>query len=162
MYYMECPSSQVGTDASNTKLRNERITDFHNNKDILSRVDQVTLGYPRERNHEFLFSLPTTRCYLFFTGQEPIGYTYVWQNGRIGPLATISSTTFRDVLRSAFKLAADEGAANVSLLATGSNEKLMAVALEQKMRILDTWLFMSAKPFPNLNNYVIYPTGAML
>ena len=66
------------------------------------------------------------------------------------------------MLRSAFKLAAAEGASNVALLATGSNDKLMEVALEQKMRILDNWLLMSAKPFPNFSNYVIYPTGAML
>jgi len=48
------------------------------------------------------------------------------------------------------------------MLATGSNEKLMEVAFEHKMRILDNWLFMSAKPFSNFSNYVIYPTGAML
>jgi len=40
----------------------------------------------------------------------------------------------------------------------GNHEFLM----EQKMRILDTWLLMSARPFPNFSNYVIYPTGAML
>jgi hypothetical protein len=66
------------------------------------------------------------------------------------------------VLRSAFKLAAAEGAASVAMLATGSNDKLMEFALEQKMRILDNWLLMSANPFPNFSNYVIYPTGAML
>jgi hypothetical protein len=66
------------------------------------------------------------------------------------------------VLRSAFKLAAAEGVANVAMPATGSNDKLMEIALGQKMRILDNWLLMSAKPFPNFSNYVIYPTGATL
>ena len=162
MYYMECPSSQVKTGSSNTKLRNERITDFEKNKTILSQIDERTLGYPRERNHEFLFSLPTVRCHLYSIANEPVGYAYVWQNGRIGPLATTSLPIFQDLLKSAFKLAAAEGAASVALLATGSNDKLMEVALEQKMRILDNWLLMSAKPFPNFSNYVIYPTGAML
>ena len=162
MYYMECPSSQVKTGSSNTKLRNERITDFEKNKTILSQIDERTLGYPRERNHEFLFSLPTVRCHLYSIAYEPVGYAYVWQNGRIGPLATTSLPIFQDLLKSAFKLAAAEGAASVALLATGSNDKLMEVALEQKMRILDNWLLMSAKPFPNFSNYVIYPTGAML
>ena len=162
MYYMECPSSQVKTGSSNTKLRNERITDFEKNKTILSQIDERTLGYPRERNHEFLFSLQTVRCHLYSIANEPVGYAYVWQNGRIGPLATTSLPIFQDLLKSAFKLAAAEGAASVALLATGSNDKLMEVALEQKMRILDNWLLMSAKPFPNFSNYVIYPTGAML
>jgi hypothetical protein len=162
MYYMECPSNQVKTVPTNTKLKNERITDFEKNKTILSRIDEHTLGYPREKNHEFLFRLPTVQCYLYSTASEPVAYAYVWQNGRIGPLATISPTIFQEVLRSAFKLAASEGAANVAMLATGSNDKLMEVALEQKMRILDTWLLMSTKPIPNFSNYVIYPTGAML
>jgi GNAT superfamily N-acetyltransferase len=161
MYYMECPSNQVKTGPTNTKLKNERITDFEKNKTILSRIDEHTLGYPRDKNHEFLFSLPTVRCHLYSTANKPVGYAYVWQNGRIGPLATISPAIFQDVLRSAFKLAA-EGAANVGMLATGSNEQLMEVALEQKMRMLDNWLLMSTKPFPNFSNYVIYPTGAML
>jgi hypothetical protein len=30
------------------------------------------------------------------------------------------------------------------------------------MRILDNYLFMSAKPLANFSNYILYPTGAML
>ena len=77
-------------------------------------------------------------------------------------MATVSHEIFRDVLKSAFRLAAAEGAPNVGIAATGSNEQLMQVALEQKMRILDNYLFMSSKPFPNFSNYVLYPTGTML
>jgi len=152
----------VKTEASSTKLRDEKVEDFEKAKGILNRVDELSLGYPREKNHEFLFRTPTARCYLFSTGNESVGYAYVWQSGRVGPLATVSLETFRDVLRSAFRLAATEGAANVGIAATGSNEQLMQVLLEQKMRILDNYLFMSSKPFPNFSNYVLYPTGAML
>jgi len=161
LYWMEGPSQQVKTGAS-TKLRNERMVDFEKARSILTSIDELTLGYPREKNHEFLFGLPTVRCHLFSSGKEPVGYAYVWQNGRVGPLATVSHEIFRDVLKSAFRLAAAEGAPNVGIAATGSNEQLMQVALEQKMRILDNYLFMSSKPFPNFSNYVLYPTGAML
>ncbi len=161
LYWMEGPSQQVKTELSNSKLRNERAVDFEKSRSVLSRIDELTLGYPREKNHAFLFSLPSVRCHLFSSGEKPVGYAYVWQNGRVGPLATVSHEMFRDVLRSAFRLAA-EGAPNVGIAATGSNEQLMQVALEQKMRILDNYLFMSSKPFPNFSNYVLYPTGAML
>jgi hypothetical protein len=159
---MEGPSQQVKTEASNTKLRNERVIDFEKTRSILSRIDELTLGYPREKNHEFLFRTPSARCHLFFSGNRPVGYAYVWQSGRVGPLATVSHEIFRDVLKSAFRLAVAEGAANVGIAATGSNAQLMQVALEQRMRILDSYLFMSSKPFPNFSNYVLYPTGAML
>ena len=161
LYWMEGPSQHVKTEAS-SKVRNERITDFEKGRKTLSQIDTVNLGYPREKNHEFLFGLSTVQCHLFTFGNEPIGYAYVWKNGRVGPLATVSREIFRDVLRSAFRLAAAEGAASVGIAATGSNEQLMQVALEQKMRILDTYLFMSSKPFANFSNYVLYPTGAML
>jgi hypothetical protein len=162
LYWMEGPSQQVKAELSNSKLRNERAVDFEKSRSVLSRIDELTLGYSREKNHEFLLSLPTVRCHLFSSGNEPVGYAYVWQNGRVGPLATVSHEIFRDVLRSAFRLAAAEGATSVGIAATGSNEQLMQVALEQKMRILDNYLFMSSKPFPNFSNYVLYPTGAML
>jgi len=161
LYWMEGPSQNVKTEAS-SKVRNERITDFEKSRKALSQIDELTLGYPREKNHEFLFGLPTVRCYLFSTGNKPVGYAYVWQNGRVGPLATVSHETFQDVLRSAFRLAAAEGAATVGIAATGSNEQLMQVALEQRMRILDNYLLMSSKPFSNFSNYLLYPTGAML
>ncbi len=161
LYWMEGASQHVKTQAS-SKVRNERITNFESGRKTLSHIDELTMGYPREKNHEFLFGLPTVRCHLFSTGNQPVGYAYVWQNGRVGPLATVSHETFQDVLRSAFRLAAAEGAPNVGIAATGSNEQLMQVALEQKMRILDNYLFMSSKPFPNFSNYVLYPTGAML
>ncbi len=161
MYYMECPSNNVKNFTS-SNLKVERITDFQSVREDLNKIDHYTVGYPREKNHEFLFSLPTVKPFLFSTNEYPVGYAYVWQNGRIGPLATVSSTVFQDALRSAFSLAKAEGAPTVALLATGSNDKLMEVALEQKMRILDNWLMMSAKPFANWSNYVIYPTGAIL
>ncbi|HEV2120846.1 MAG TPA: GNAT family N-acetyltransferase [Candidatus Bathyarchaeia archaeon] len=162
LYWMEGPSQNVKTNASSTKLRSEKVVDFEKSRRILSKIDELSLGYPREKNHEFLQSLPTVQCHLFSIGNEPIGYAYVWKNGRVGPLASVMHEIFRDVLKSAFKLAAAEGAATVGIAATGSNEQLMQVALEQKMRILDNYLFMSSKPFSNFSNYVLYPTGAML
>jgi GNAT superfamily N-acetyltransferase len=161
LYWMEGPSQHVKTEAS-SKARSEKVADFEKSRKVLSHIDEFTLGYAREKNHEFLFGLPTVQCHLFSFGNEPVGYAYVWKNGRVGPLATVSHEIFRDVLRSAFRLAAAEGAASVGIAATGSNEQLMQVALEQKMRILDNYLFMSSKPFPNFSNYVLYPTGAML
>src|SRR2546426_1735726 len=162
LYWMEGPSQQVKTEASSTKLRDEKIEAFEKARGILNRIDELSLAYPREKNNEFLFRTPTARCYLFSTGKEPVGTANACQSGRVGPLATVSHETFRDALRSAFRLAVAEGAANVGIAATGSNEQLMQVALEQRMRILDTYLFMSSKPFPNFSNYVLYPTGAML
>ena len=161
LYYMECPSTNIKKE-TNTMLTHERITDFQKARSIIRDIDKVTTGYPREKNHEFMFALPTVQFHLFSQNKEPVGYAYTWQTGRIGPLATTSENAFQDALISAFNVAKTNGAPTVGMLATGSNDKLMEIALEQKMRILDNWLLMSAKPFQNFSNYVVYPTGAIL
>lgn len=162
LYFMECSREQVHLADTHAKLRSEKAEDFADSRRTLSRIDELSIGYPRERNHELLFSLPSVRCYIFSAGAEPIGYAYIWQNGRLGPLATISQTDFTDAVKSAMRLAAAQQGPTVGMLVTGSNAELMKVALGQSMRIMDNYLLMSSRPFPNFSNYLLYPTGAML
>jgi GNAT superfamily N-acetyltransferase len=162
LYWMECQKQQVKSDKIRTALKNVPQKNFKAARKILNRIDLENTGYPREKNHEYLSSLPTVRCHLFSSGNKPVGYSYVWQNGRVGPIAASSKKTFTDMVKVSLRLAAEEETQTVGMLVTGPNEALMRIALENKMRIADNFLFMAAKPFPNFNNYLMYPTGAML
>lgn len=160
---MECPSQNVKPTDDDAKLTNDKAESFQTARKTLTAIDTSCIGYPREKNHEFLFSLPNYKCYIFSSQDEPVGYAYVAQNGRVGPVATRSEDSFTNVVEPALGYAArEEKAASVSLAATGSNEELMKIALHYGMRIRDNFLLMSSKPLPNLSRYVIYPTGAML
>jgi len=162
LYMMECPNDQVKMEKPGDKVKDERLKEFHAKGRILSRIDERCVGYPRERNHEYLVGLPNVQCHVFSVGGDPIGYAYVWKNGRIGPLATVSHRVFKDIVKATLSIAVQQESPTVGMLVTGSNDALMRIALDQKMRILDNYLFMSAKPLANFSNYILYPTGAML
>ena len=162
LYLMECPKDQVELEKKDEKMKHEQLTESHAKPRTLSRIDEQCVGYPRQRNHEYLVGLPNVECHLFSAGGGPVGYAYVWKNGRIGPLAAVSHRIFKDMVKISLSIAVQQESPTVGMLVTGSNETLMQIALDQKMRIMDNYLFMSAKRFANFSNYILYHTGAML
>ena len=163
LYWVEGPNENVKPIAKDAGLTSQRAETFQTVRETLTAIDTACIGYPREKNHEFLFSLPTNKCYVFSSHNTPVGYAYVGQNGRVGPAATTSQDSFTPVVESALGYAAqEEKASSVSLNATGSNEELMKLAFRYGMKIRDNFLLMSSQPFPNISRYLLYPTGAML
>jgi GNAT superfamily N-acetyltransferase len=163
LYWMEVPKQNAKTIDGSPRLVSHRAENFLVARKTLTEIDSSCIGYPREKNHEFLLSLPTYKCFIFSSHNEPVGYAYVAQNGRVGPAATNSQDSFIPVVLSALSYAAiEEKATSVSLNATGSNEELMKLAFRYGMKIRDNFLLMSSKPFPNFSRYLMYPTGAML
>ena len=162
LYYMDVPSEKVSKLNISTELKNDQIPDFQSGRKILTRIDEQCIGYPREKNHEYLFNQSTVKCYLFKVHSEPVGYAFVAQSGRIGPIASVSADHFPHMVSAAIVHGAQSGAPTVGMAVTGSNERLVKLALASGMKIRDNFLLMSAKPFPNLSNYVLFPTGAML
>jgi GNAT superfamily N-acetyltransferase len=163
MYWMEGPKENVKSDDEDAEISSQRAESFQTVRKTLTEIDTGCIGFPREKNHEFLFSLPTYKCYIYSSRDEPVGYAYVAQNGRVGPAATKSQNSFAPVFQSALEYAArEEKASSVSLNATGSNEEVMKLAFRYGMKIRDNFLLMSSKPFPNFSRYLMYPTGAML
>jgi GNAT superfamily N-acetyltransferase len=163
LYWMEGPIQNVKPTDNDAKLTSQRVENFQTSRSTLTEIDESCIGYPREKNHEFLFSLPSYKCFIFSSRNKPVGYAYVAQNGRVGPAATTSRDSFVPVVESALSyVAQEEKATSLSLNATGSNEELMKLAFRYGMKIRDNFLLMSSKPFANFSRYLMYPTGAML
>jgi Acetyltransferase (GNAT) family len=129
LYLMECPKDQVKREKPDQKLNDEKLEESHAKGSILSRIDTLCVGYPRERNHEYLVGQPNVQCHLFSVGGEPVGYAYVWKNGKIGPLATVSQRVFKDTVKTSLSIATQQESPTVGLLVTGSNDALMRIAL---------------------------------
>jgi hypothetical protein len=108
----------------------KKLEESHAKGRILSLVDEQCVGYPRGRNHEYLVGLPNVQCHIFSVGGDPIGYVYVWKNGKIGPLATVSHRIFKDIVKTSLSIAAQQESPTVGMLVTGSNEILMQIALD--------------------------------
>jgi GNAT superfamily N-acetyltransferase len=162
LYYMDVPREKVNRLKTPSELKNEPILDFQSARKILTRIDNQCVGYPREKNHEYLFNQPTVKCYFFTDHSEPVGYAFISQTGRIGPIASVSEAHFTEIVNTTISHAAQSNAPTVGMAVTGSNERLVKLAFAADMKIRDNFLLMSARPFSNLSNYVLFPTGAML
>ncbi len=163
MYWMEGSKENVKSAGKDAKVTSQRAESFETVRKTLTEIDTSCIGFPREKNHEFLFSLPSYKCYIYSSHDEPVGYAYVAQNGRVGPAAAKSQDSFTPMFQSALEYAAqEEKASRVSLNATGSNAEMMKLAFRYGMKIRDNFLLMSSKLFPNFSRYLMYPTGAML
>lgn len=162
LYFMDCPSENIVASSPENGLKIETVQDFQSVRKTLTRIDEKCIGYPREKNHQYLFSLPSFRCFLSKVHNEPVGYAYVAENGRVGPVAATSSRVLLDSVRSGLENAAQKTTTTVGLTVAGSNAELMKMAFGYGMKIRENFLLMSTKPFPNLSNYVLFPTGALL
>ena len=162
LYFMDCPSQNIVAAGNKNGLKIETVQDFQSVRKTLTRIDEKCIGYPREKNHEYLFSLPSLKCFLSTVHNEPVGYAYVAENGRVGPVAATSSRVFLDSVRSGLEHAAQTKTPTVGLTVAGSNAELMKMVFGYGMKIRENFLLMCTKPFPNLSNYVLFPTGALL
>lgn len=127
----------------------------------LCSIDEPVLGIPLERHHEYFLNAHGGTCYIFRREKNPEGYAYVWSNGHVGPLAVVSSNSFRGVMNTALGLAAVQGTPQVSVMIPGSNDQAVAVALDHKLRIAIPLLLMSSRPFGNWDKYLFYSPALM-
>ncbi len=124
-------------------------------------IDEPVLGIPLESHHKYFLNAHGSTCYLFWREKNPEGYAYVWSNGHVGPLAVVSSNSFRGVMNTALGLAAIQGTPQVSVMIPGSNDQAVAVALDHKLRIAIPFLLMSSHPFGNWDKYLFYSPALM-
>lgn len=139
----------------------EQIDADHGDLSSLDRVDASVLGYPREAHHRYLLGAPGSSCHLFRKHGAPHAYAYVWSNGRVGPLSATTPSVFEGILKRSLALSAAGDAEEVFIVAPGSNERAMALALTLGMRVAHPSLLMSSKPFGTWTCYLFHSPGLM-
>lgn len=127
----------------------------------LCSIDGSVLGIPLDRHHEYFLKASGGKCYLFTREEHSEGYAYVWSNGHIGPLAVVSSESFKSIMATAIRLAAVHGGPDISVMIPGSNAQAVEVALSHKMKITIPFLLMSSHPFGNWDKYLCYSPALM-
>ncbi len=139
----------------------EKVSADHRDLSSLLRIDEDVLGFARERYHRYLLGAPGSSCHLFRKNGAPHAYAYVWSNGRVGPLAVTAPSTFEGILKHALALAAAGSSEDVFIVAPGSNERAMALALALGMRVAHPSLLMSSKTFGKWTCYLFHSAGLM-
>ena len=144
-----------------SKMKYEGVSNLNEITTDLKRIDMDALGFPLEWHHEYFLEVQRAKCFVFTKGGRAEGYVYVRKDGRVGPLAVTSRLSLEDVMNTAISLAAEQDAARVLLLFTGSSIQQVSAALKCGLLIISPMLFMSTKPVGKWANYVCYSPGLM-
>jgi GNAT superfamily N-acetyltransferase len=119
----------------------------------LAALDRETRGAARDTDHR-LFTQHATGT-LLLLNDEPVGYVYVWPDGRIGPMAAASAAYLTQFF--GFALVAMRrtyGASWCKMLVPGNNDRLLRAAVRSGLAIDNVGIFASDSAMNDLSRYV--------
>lgn len=131
------------------------------NLDQLGSIDRRAIGISLGKHHQYFLNAQNGKCYLFWDESAPVGYAYVWANGNVGPLATVSHESFEVIMNVALSLAANQNASQISVTIPGSNQQAVKIALRQKLRIVSPYVLMSSSPIRYQAQYLFHSPPLM-
>ncbi|MDA8108414.1 MAG: hypothetical protein M0015_07275 [Betaproteobacteria bacterium] len=97
---------------------------------------------------------------LFADGGECVGYACL-ADGHVGPLAVTDPALAGAAFRTALRLAAQGGSAQVSAFLPGPCESALGIALEHGLRITIPMVLMSTREFGDWTRYLPRNPGFM-
>ncbi len=147
-YFSRTPEIVTAT----TDLTIEPITASPQNQAILDELDLTILDHRRQADHAWL--LNDRQGYLYYRGDQPVGYGYVGL--RSGPFALLDPTDFPAVLAHAENTAAASGRDHFGLEVPLLNRTAVAYLLARGFQ-MDGFiaLFMSDAPFGQFDHYIV-------
>ncbi|MEO6912943.1 MAG: GNAT family N-acetyltransferase [Candidatus Baltobacteraceae bacterium] len=119
----------------------------------LSALDREIRGSARPLDHHYFSQ--HAHGVAFYLRDEFVGYTYVWPSGKIGPMCSTSPSYLVQFF--AFAMAAlvrVHGASWCSLLAPGTNLRILRAAMRAGLTIESLHIFASDGPPPELSRYI--------
>jgi GNAT superfamily N-acetyltransferase len=118
----------------------------------LNALDRETRGTTRLAEHERFGR--SAAGLAFFSDGEFVAYAYAWADGRIGPLATVSSAYVVQIFAYALvTMARTFGASWCSALIPGTNLRLARAALRAGLRIEGSFALSADAELPDLARY---------
>ena len=122
---------------------------------VLNELDRHARGTVRPGDHAE-FGLRATG-HVFSLRGEYVGYTYVWPDGRVGPMACASEAYLVQILAYALvTLQRRHSASWCTALVPGSNRRVARAALRAGLRIEETWILAADSFIGNMATYVGY------
>lgn len=128
--------------------------------DWLGQIDSDILGFRRDRHHEYLLRTDATG-FRIEEGGSAVGYAYASPEGHIGPLAVAPGADSAEVVSAAMEAALSLQPQQLSLIAPGGADALMAKVIEHGFHIVQPLVLMSARSFGDWRNYVPRDPGYM-
>jgi hypothetical protein len=127
----------------------------------LAALDTGALGISRVKHHKHLLDDPAMKGFLFYEGDDCVGYGYVASTGHIGPLAVARREAMGPALGAALKIAAEGKSEQVSVFLPGSCEAALGIAATHRMRITLPMVLVSDREFGDWRCYLPRNPGFM-
>lgn len=122
-------------------------------KGALDSLDREVRGTARGSDHEGFAQLATGTAFVL--NDEVVGYTYVWPDGRIGPMVAASSAYLMQFLGYALmSLRRAYGASWCMALVPGSNVRIMRNAVRIGLTLDEVRIFATDQPQIDLARYI--------
>jgi len=132
-----------------------RALDPVRHRSALDALDRETRGSPRQTDH--LYFASNADGSAFFVNGELVGYTYVWRDGTIGPLASFSPAYVAAFFAfGMMALARSHGASWCSALVPAVNVRVARAALDAGLAIDGVKLFARDSAEMDMSRYVGY------
>ncbi len=126
--------------------------DPHAHKGALDELDREVRGTARN-DHEGFAQLATGTS--FFLNDELVGYTYVWADGRIGPMVAASTAYLTQFLGFALmSLQRTYSAKWCMALVPGSNTRIMRNSIRLGLTLDQPRIFATDQPQIDLSRYI--------
>jgi GNAT superfamily N-acetyltransferase len=147
-YFSRSPQAVTVT----TDLSIEPMATTPHTLEILGMLDQALLDHRREADHQWLLS--DRQGYLYYRGDQPVGYGYTGL--RNGPFALLNASDFPAVLAHAERTAAGVGRDHFGLEVPMVNRTAVNYLLGRGFQI-DSFvaLMMSDAPFGKFDQYIV-------
>ena len=158
-YFVEGRGETLRDDPKMPGLRFEELSSLREATPVVKKLDRAVLGFPLDWHHEFFFETKS-KCFVFSSRGEQVGYAYFRPSGSVGPVAVSSSRFSGPVFEAALKLAAAQGVEKVRFFMPGSNVGAVELVLRHRMRI-DPFVHMSTKPLARWGNYIFHSAALM-
>jgi GNAT superfamily N-acetyltransferase len=127
----------------------------------LTAIDIGALGVSRQKHHAYLLNDPAMTGYLFYDGDDCVGYAYVASTGHVGPLALNRRDAMAEAFGTALSIAAEGQSEQVSAFVPGCSEAALSVAAEHRMRITLPMVLVSNREFGDWERYLPRNPGFM-
>lgn len=127
--------------------------DPHVQKAAIDSLDREVRGTARGTDHQGFSQLATGTA--FFLNDELVGYTYVWPDGRIGPMVAASGAYLMQFLGFALmSLRRTYSAKWCMALVPGSNARIMRNAVRIGLQLDQVRIFATDQPQIDLTRYI--------
>ena len=154
LYRVAAPAQAVAQNLADAGYEATPTAPWPEPREWLAEIDEALLGLRRAPHHRFLFGGGAARAVRIERAGALAGYTYISDQGHVGPLAIAPDADARAVVTTALHCALESRPSQVSMIVPGRADSVMQTVLALGFRIEEPYVLMASRPFGNWSNYL--------